>query len=850
MSNSKVYSDLSGYQIQPDSCFSNSNFISSWLSSIKAGRFVTSSQETMESVSFADWLDYFRGEISNGKKSTPLLNKLFTTLIDTIKTLPQNSISSPKEALTYLKTNSDNIIQSLCKQNSDQTKLVKQYCDLIKERLGMLVLLQRKISNHTCETVAESPIFKEADQYCTTNNKKAQLRQSAQLKEIICHAILTGDLRLTDLAEYNGKQWWKRVGWWIISCKFGYLFGGKTFSLAQAMQAIVKSREDTIKKLEKDLRKTKKLADAAICEATNITAPATTADNNAINAAKYPEANPIEKNESQTYKDLLEKQHILELQINKANDILNQAQQQLDELKNKENPYTNFLGDTALFLLKIVLIAGKVLSSAALCFVFLHPLGWFVMGLAIAIACGNGLACIITRGQSMWKGMGFNPEKQQMRLDGDEKNWFLKGFAPGENKTTGYWLFDAAAKWFAIMASGAAGLTAFYGISAALSYFILHTLALAGVLAIASNPILLALVFVLSIAAMASFYYYQANGIKDSIIKLFQYCKKTWNTGCWKRRTALCLVFPLVLVVYGILTYFTVKSGLHNLLGLTGGPDWVGYMLLALSASTTILINTFSQVGKFISEFILEGPVNFFRNFWNEIADRWNEPNQTFGRKFWFVVGMIAALGVMAFDLIAYCVAGGWTSGDNIAGSEFGLHQYFGIVTSLQAIAATVLSVISLAFNWIPFFREDMVRIMPTARPAESENNNGIATPIVNNENNLEQEGAATTANTQQIIPNGSVLSVKVGHPIPFAYYHKNSFFHDDLDLLNNKPKLKALQRFGTSQNMFKAPEKHLSQDDLILSIKRKEASITYDKIDDIIERTKSNLKSSPSPTK
>ncbi len=341
----------------------------------------------------------------------------------------------------------------------------------------------------------------------------------------------------------------------------------------------------------------------------------------------------------------------------------------------------------------VPLVTGKVLTSMALCMVFclglLSTLGApFGVGLALAIVLSlcNGIVCLLSRGEAMLNSAGFQPKKQKTSQILEEN---LK------EKTT----FDKGEKLFfgivTLLACISAGISGYAGLVGLLTFL--------GVGLLASNPLILAVTIGLSLIAAISFYSFQAVGIRENYAKFKNLFIESYKKNYGLLRCVLLgIISTVFLSVYATLTWFTTVSGvnkLFNALGATPGT-LLAHVIAMICTSTTMVVNTFSQVYKVFNPKTYVDLKEKFASIHQP-----PEENQTTVQKIKHAAINILKLFALIGDSLAYSVAGGIRSGIHV-GETVGeaIGAKLALTITMAILSPVVLVFVSIAFTWPSVF--------------------------------------------------------------------------------------------------------------------------------------------------
>ncbi|MFJ1269602.1 hypothetical protein ACD661_13630 [Legionella lytica] len=341
----------------------------------------------------------------------------------------------------------------------------------------------------------------------------------------------------------------------------------------------------------------------------------------------------------------------------------------------------------------VPLVMGKVVTSMALCMVFclglLSTLGApfaLSLGLAIVLSCCNGVVCLLSRGQAMLDSAGFQPKKQKTvpLLDDNLKE-----------KT----LLDKGQKLFfgivTLLACISAGISGYAGLIGLLNFL--------GAGALAATPLVMAATIGLSVIAAISFYSFQAVGIRENYAKfknLFidAYQKPNGLLRC----VLLGAVSTVFLAVYATLTWFTTISGVNRFFDAIGANSGtlLAHVLAMICTSTTMVINTFSQVYKVFNP-------KTYVDLKEKFESIYQPPEENLSKAEKIKHGVVNLLKLCALigDSLAYSVAGGIRSGIHV-GETLGeaIGEKFALTVTMAILSPVVLVFVSIAFTWPAVF--------------------------------------------------------------------------------------------------------------------------------------------------
>lgn len=341
----------------------------------------------------------------------------------------------------------------------------------------------------------------------------------------------------------------------------------------------------------------------------------------------------------------------------------------------------------------VPLVTGKVVTSMALCMVFsiglLSTLGapfGLCLGLGVLLSLCNGTVCLLSRGQSMLDSVGFQPKKQKT----------LKLLEANIKPKT---IFDRGEKLFfglmTLLGCISAGISGYAGLEGLLSFL--------GAGMLVSNPLIIAAMVILSVIAAISFYSFQAIGIRENYVKFknlfIEHYKKPYGL---LRCALLGIISTIFLAVYATITWFTVVSGVNKLFHAFGAnPDtFLSHFLSIISTSTTMVVNTFSQVYKVFNPETYSDLKEKFKSIYQPV-----EENQTTAQKIKYGVMNTLKLCALVGDSLAYSVAGGIRSGIHVGG-ELGdaLGGKLALTITMAVFAPVILVFVSVAFTWPTVF--------------------------------------------------------------------------------------------------------------------------------------------------
>ena len=341
----------------------------------------------------------------------------------------------------------------------------------------------------------------------------------------------------------------------------------------------------------------------------------------------------------------------------------------------------------------VPLVIGKILTSMALCIVFclglLSTLGIpfaVCLGLAIVLSLCNGIVCLLSRGQAMLDSAGFHPKKQ-------------KTFKTLEENLKEKTIFDRGEKLFfgivTLLACISAGISGYAGLVGLLTFL--------GAGMLASNPLVLTVTIGLSLIAAISFYSFQAVGIRENYAKFknlfIEEYKKPYGL---LRCVLLGVVSTVFLAVYATLTWFTAVSGVNKLFNaLSANPDtFLAHVLSMICTSTTMVVNTFSQVYKVFNP---KTYVDLKEKF--ESIHQPPKEYQTKAQKIKYGAINMLKLCALIGDSLAYSVAGGIRSGIHV-GETLGetIGAKLALTITMAILSPVILVFVSIAFTWPTVF--------------------------------------------------------------------------------------------------------------------------------------------------
>ncbi|EHL31107.1 hypothetical protein [Legionella drancourtii] len=341
----------------------------------------------------------------------------------------------------------------------------------------------------------------------------------------------------------------------------------------------------------------------------------------------------------------------------------------------------------------VPLVVGKVVTSMALCMVFclglLSTLGapfGVGLGLAIVLSLCNGIVCLLSRGQTMLDSAGFHPKKQ-------------KTFKSPEENIKQKTIFDRGQKLFfgivTLLACISAGISGYAGLVGLLTFL--------GAGMIASNPLVLTVTIGLSVIAAISFYSFQAAGIRENYAKFKNLFIEDYKKPYGLLRCVLLgIVSTVFLAVYATLTWFTTVSGVNKLFNAFGAhPDtFLAHVLSMICTSTTMVVNTFSQVYKVFNP---KTYVDLKEKF--ESIHQPPEEYQTKAQKIKYGAINMLKLCALIGDSLAYSVAGGIRSGIHV-GETLGetIGAKLALTITMAILSPVILVFVSIAFTWPTVF--------------------------------------------------------------------------------------------------------------------------------------------------
>jgi hypothetical protein len=346
----------------------------------------------------------------------------------------------------------------------------------------------------------------------------------------------------------------------------------------------------------------------------------------------------------------------------------------------------------------IPLVTGKIITSMAICFHFTirilpllgmaHPI---IIAVSIFLALCNGGVCALTRGKAMLDCAGFEPEKQKA-YDTIEENTQEKS-----NLRWGSKIFFGVITLFACISAGA---SAWGGIVSALAFF--------GVVVAFSNPYLIVAVIGLAIIAGISFYAFQASGIEGNFFKFKNLFSKSYGTGGAAgiaKATVLVLISVVFLAVYATLTWFTTASGIDKIFKMCGNQktDLFSLALSAISTTTTMVVNTCSQVSKVFDPKTYKDIREKILPVWNAKPD---SPPQTRLQRAWNTTKTVAKCAMIIGDLTTYAIAGGIDSGESTGGTIGNLVGWAGSKLLFVILSPIILSAVAIAFSYPALFEK------------------------------------------------------------------------------------------------------------------------------------------------
>ncbi|QMT59166.1 hypothetical protein [Legionella sp. PC997] len=341
----------------------------------------------------------------------------------------------------------------------------------------------------------------------------------------------------------------------------------------------------------------------------------------------------------------------------------------------------------------VPLVTGKVVTSMALCMVFclglLSTLGApFGLSLALAIVLSfcNGIVCLLSRGQAMLDSAGFQPQKQ-------------KTFKILEENIKEKTVLDRGQKLFfgivTLLACISAGISGYAGLVGLLTFL--------GAGMMASNPLVLAVTIGLSLIAAVSFYSFQAVGIRENYTKFKNLFIEDYQKPYGLLRCVLLgVVSTIFLAVYATLTWFTTVSGVNKLFNAIGANSntLLAHMIAMICTSTTMVVNTFSQVYKVFNPKTYVDLKEKFESIYQPL-----EEGQTKAEKIKYgALNMLKLLALIG-DSLAYSVAGGIRSGIHV-GETLGeaIGAKLALTITMAILSPIILVFVSVAFTWPTVF--------------------------------------------------------------------------------------------------------------------------------------------------
>ncbi|WP_133128956.1 hypothetical protein [Legionella nagasakiensis] len=354
----------------------------------------------------------------------------------------------------------------------------------------------------------------------------------------------------------------------------------------------------------------------------------------------------------------------------------------------------------------VPLVLGKVVTSMALCMVFclglLSTLGapfGICLALAIILSLCNGIVCLLSRGKAMLDSAGFQPKKQ-------------KTFKTLEENIQEKTIFDRGQKVFfgivTLLACISAGISGYSGLVGLLTFL--------GVGMLASNPLVLMVTIGLSMIAAVSFYSFQAIGIRENYARFKNLFIEDYKKPYGLLRCILLgIVSTVFLAVYATLTWFTAVSGINKLFNALGAnPDtFLAHVLSMICTSTTMIVNTFSQVYKVFNP---KTYVDLKEKF--ESISQPPKEYQTKAQKIKYGAINMLKLCALIGDSLAYSVAGGIRSGIHV-GETLGetIGAKLALTITMAILSPVILVFVSIAFTWPTVFH----RKKSTQSPAQME---------------------------------------------------------------------------------------------------------------------------------
>ena len=237
----------------------------------------------------------------------------------------------------------------------------------------------------------------------------------------------------------------------------------------------------------------------------------------------------------------------------------------------------------------------------------------------------------------------------------------------------------------------------------------------------------------LSLVAAISFYSFQAIGIRENYIKFKNLFIENYKQNHGLLRCVLLgLISTVFLMVYATLTWFTTASGLNKLFNAIGAtPDTLlAHVITSICTSTTMVVNTFSQVYKVFNP---KTYVDLKEKF--EAIYQPPEENETRAQKIRHQAINMLKLCALIGDSFAYSVAGGIRSGLHI-GETLGdaIGEKFALSIIMAILSPVVLVFVSIAFTWPSVFdrKKSTQYSLPMEGPRieERRQNNGLLSTL------------------------------------------------------------------------------------------------------------------------
>ncbi|STY28345.1 Uncharacterised protein [Legionella wadsworthii] len=389
----------------------------------------------------------------------------------------------------------------------------------------------------------------------------------------------------------------------------------------------------------------------------------------------------------------------------------------------------------------VPLVIGKVVTSMALCMVFClgllstlgAPFGASLV-LAIVLSLCNGIVCLLSRGKAMLDSAGFQPGKQ-------------KTFPTPEDNEKEKTVLDKGQKLFfgivTLLACISAGISGYAGLVGLLTFL--------GAGLLISNPLVMLATIGLSLIAAISFYSFQAVGIRENYTKFKNLFIEDYKKPYGLLRCILLgVVSTLFLAVYATLTWFTTVSGVNKFLNAVGAtPETLlAHFIAGICTSTTMVVNTFSQVYKVFNPKTYVDLKEKFASIYQP-----PEENQTTAQKIKHGALNMLKLCALIGDSLAYSVAGGIRSGIHI-GETLGesIGAKLALTVTMAILSPIVLVFVSVAFTWPAVFNKKNAHqnSSPMENPAVEKMNQSPNPDSLQNKNRLPTVDKSSQKNTKK----------------------------------------------------------------------------------------------------